>query len=638
MMKTITTLLVIFSLFELLPAQGITLSSNCEQSNFCSYEDGCGSAFAELTVSAYTDCSVGLLNYEYSVDLFDDGSQDLAGTENDASGDFPIGTHKITFNVSDDCGNSESCEFLFSIKDCVAPTSSIINGMALNLEYPGEVTLLAESLDNGSFDNCGVTSFLIVSPSQGPWQTEPPAEASPSFTFTCNNVGTNVFDFWVSDETGNWSYTPGYLIIQDNEVYCSTDNDHFLLCAFAKTEEGNPIGNVNYQLNGYEAPGFPDIFYGGCVPVFTQYINGPLTLNPLKDIDHLNGVSTYDMVLIAKHILGIQALPSPYKMIAADANKSGSISTLDLVEIRKLILGLNSNFPNNTSWRFVDSSFVFPNPSNPWATSIPEICQINTFDEDITKNYIGIKIGDVNGSAITDSLIVIDDRTSNERFIFQFENQKFEAGEEVLLGFKIKDFNNILGFQFGLNFNVEFLEFQGFKKGRLDHIDEANFGFNKLDNGIITASWFDLDLDQNDGGDEALFYLQFRALQVGQLKDLIKLNNANLKAEAYNEALDILDLGFDFYNTNAVSDTKLFQNQPNPFHENTFITFYISEAQSVRLKIIDIHGNLVKVLTNNFAEGYNQFEIQTADTETVGVYFYQLVTEDETITKKMVKF
>jgi len=34
------------------------------------------------------------------------------------------------------------------------------------------------------------------------------------------------------------------------------------------------------------------------------------------------------------------------------------------VEIRKLILGLYTDLPNNKSWRFVDHAFVFPNPNN----------------------------------------------------------------------------------------------------------------------------------------------------------------------------------------------------------------------------------------------------------------------------------
>jgi hypothetical protein len=72
-----------------------------------------------------------------------------------------------------------------------------------------------------------------------------------------------------------------------------------------------------------------------------------MTITPVKDDNPLNGVTTYDLVLISKHILGIEPLGSPYKMIAADANKSNSITTFDIVEIRKLILGIYTELPEH---------------------------------------------------------------------------------------------------------------------------------------------------------------------------------------------------------------------------------------------------------------------------------------------------
>ena len=47
--------------------------------------------------------------------------------------------------------------------------------------------------------------------------------------------------------------------------------------------------------------------------------------------DYLNGISTLDLVLIQRHILGQQLLDSPYKMIAADVNNDDKITAVDLV-------------------------------------------------------------------------------------------------------------------------------------------------------------------------------------------------------------------------------------------------------------------------------------------------------------------
>src|SRR5690606_27349680 len=90
------------------------------------------------------------------------------------------------------------------------------------------------------------------------------------------------------------------------------------------------------------------------------------TIEPARNDDHKNGVSTLDLVAIQKHLLGLELLNSPYKLIAADANNSESVTTLDIVDIRKLILGLYTEFPNNQSGRFVDAAFQFDDPQHPW--------------------------------------------------------------------------------------------------------------------------------------------------------------------------------------------------------------------------------------------------------------------------------
>ena len=59
-----------------------------------------------------------------------------------------------------------------------------------------------------------------------------------------------------------------------------------------------------------------------------------------------------NMMKIQKHILGKAALDSDLREIAADANADGRISALDLLEIRKVILGKSETFANVDSWRF----------------------------------------------------------------------------------------------------------------------------------------------------------------------------------------------------------------------------------------------------------------------------------------------
>lgn len=71
------------------------------------------------------------------------------------------------------------------------------------------------------------------------------------------------------------------------------------------------------------------------------------------DNDWLKGLTTYDLVCIQKHILGLDTLDG-YKQLAADANKSNTITTFDIVLFRRLILGIDTALAAYVQpWRFI---------------------------------------------------------------------------------------------------------------------------------------------------------------------------------------------------------------------------------------------------------------------------------------------
>ena len=83
-------------------------------------------------------------------------------------------------------------------------------------------------------------------------------------------------------------------------------------------------------------------------------------------------------------------------------NASRTISTLDLIQIRKVLLGLEAEFKSLPTWVFVPADFEFPAGPNPFAESlqIPQKVSLLNFSSDILDmDFIGVKAGDVNGSA-----------------------------------------------------------------------------------------------------------------------------------------------------------------------------------------------------------------------------------------------
>ena len=159
-------------------------------------------------------------------------------------------------------------------------------------------------------------------------------------------------------------------------------------------------------------------------------------------------------------------------MIAADANNSGSITTIDVVHMRKLILQITTSFPNNTSWRFVDQDHDFSNPNNPWETTFPEVINFNNISaSDLAADFVAIKVGDLNMSAATSNLLGADDRNTVGTFTLNAEDRLVKAGETVTVEFTASE--EVQGYQFTLNHSsaVEFVEL-----GEGVALEE-NFGF-----------------------------------------------------------------------------------------------------------------------------------------------------------------
>lgn len=276
--------------------------------------------------------------------------------------------------------------------DQTFPTINCLNGISMNLAPNGMLNLKAQEIDAGSTDNCTATENLIFSFSQD--------TNNQTRLITCEDLGTIDLEIWVTDEAGNQDFCTAFIGIEDVFNACggggATGN---FLSGCVTTTDGVPVEGVDIQL-------FVDPLTD---PLLETQVEGCYNLQ-LPEGDNIsgriggkkegrasNGVSTFDAVLIRKHILTIDLLDNPYKIIAADVNNSGSVSTFDLVVIRKVILGIEPAFPNTPNWRFIPANHEFADPTNPFEGGFPE--QIEFMTGINTVDFIAIKTGDVNGNA-----------------------------------------------------------------------------------------------------------------------------------------------------------------------------------------------------------------------------------------------
>ena len=167
------------------------------------------------------------------------------------------------------------------------------------------------------------------------------------------------------------------------------------------TETNTPIPNAQVIIigdNGFSASTVSDLQGNYTFSGLATGRNYILDLTKSSSI--INGLTTFDLLQVQKHILNRETLKSPFKMLAADVNNSGTISTSDLILIKRALLGTITSFDKVPVWQFVPFENGFIDINNPLsglnlnAFSIPKLN-----GQIMDKDFIGIKSGDINNSA-----------------------------------------------------------------------------------------------------------------------------------------------------------------------------------------------------------------------------------------------
>ncbi len=600
----------------------------CSTNRFCDIKEGTYSIYpTDIDEECTTDLTV-----RWKFDLGANGTYDSEGYDA-FSKTLPLGKHSITFLAIDGCGNTGTHSFEFEVKDCKKPTPVCHNGLSAELMQDGTLEIWAIDFDASSFDFCtdeddlkfrmnritDVNGDGLVTADD--YQMNVPTTAAVGFN--CDDRGLQMVQMWVGDDADNWDFCVTFIDIQDNMSVCSST---LKMAGNIETIKGEGVMDVKVELSGNNTTSLMTdengMFEFGGLTEQNDY-----TITPIKNTDAANGVSTFDIYLISQHVLQTRQLPTPYHLIAADANRTGTITTLDIVAIRKVILRINNEFTNNTSWRFVEKDYIFPDPKAPFG--FPEVINYNNLStSELSSNFVAVKIGDVNGDAQTGSLKSIDDRTNGLQVV-NVENSTLKAGAAQTIRFEVEDAADLFGYQFTLEFDSDMVQFENIVEN--DFVKMSNFGFAMVDEGIITTSW-----NANHAPEELFFELTFRATNDIDLKEVLKITSEYTTAEAFNAEGELKDVELRFNGEAIAQDAfSLYQNKPNPFSKGTLIGFELPEASEATLSIFDISGKLIKTQTENYPKGYNEISISRTDLNAKGVYYYRLETADNSATRKM---
>jgi len=347
----------------------------------------------------------------------------------------------------------------------------------------------------------------------------------------------------------------------------------------------------------------------------------------------LCGVSTFDLVQISMHILGVNTFTEPWKQLAADVNNSGSITTLDLIVLRKLILSIETELPAY-SWRFYDCNYNFTfNTSGVIFDNLPDDCI-----EYGQRCFRGVKIGDVNGDADT----TCGGEEPSDDVTVTFNTAVVGNYLEVLV--EPTSFQQISAFQFELDYDPTKLSFGSILAEDLPFVDSDIM--HEVAPGKIAFAWY----DENGGSKslqagENIMKLRYQILGTGNPG--VSINESRIPARAYKADGTVFSLslpsgggqGQQAYipDSEAGASTVKIQVQPNPFKNDLSFQILSDERIEGELYIYDNAGRVIFKQRVEVFTGEKTITVEEVQKWAEGMYYYRFQTAQSSLDGKFIK-
>ncbi|WP_273446129.1 T9SS type A sorting domain-containing protein [Neolewinella agarilytica] len=602
-------------------------------------EPDAGSAFTEdclggviLEFTATDDCGTSHTTVSVDTDVWDrNGDGNITGADFVADREIAttffegepetgvevfirrlsIGDHLARVMSSDGCGNSTVRFVPLTVKDDKAPTPSCIGALS---------TTLAADPDNGGIGIVWATDYIaspasICTPSEITYAIYREEEAAvPGFTpqsdqsnltVSCVDIGEVLLRVYAfAESNGQNGFCNVSLNVRTNNEICEDRNG--IIAGVIQTERGEAMEGVDVYNDGHSTTQRQQTNENGNFLFNGLEESQDYTIQPLLNANPINGVSTLDINLIARRLLGVDDGLSPYQLIAADVNNNGQITIRDLIMIREVILGLEEDFANNNSWRFIPKDYDFPDPTNPWLERFPEVANFNNLEGQEFVEFIAIKVGDVNGNALPHNSNALPPGTGSGNMA-TLEWQQDEQTEAWALYAGAEE--GMRAMQFSLALPAKTFVRPGL-------ISAAEYTYDEQ--GHLHVSYAPDPLSDIPANRPLL---TLSSPELSEAPDFLQAPGA-LAAEVYFEDLSTRPLGMLQMGEDRPSATaSLF---PNPSRAATRLSFDWPRAEVLTLSVHDLAGRELRRQRLTATQGHNQLTLTADAFGAAGVYLLRL--------------
>lgn len=217
--------------------------------------------------------------------------------------------------------------------------------------------------------------------------------------FDCSDIGkVQTIQVDLVNENGTELTLNFQIEIIDPNNYCGFVNQEFSISSRVQNPARLPVKDVVLSLDSGD---FVQEVVSDENGQFTSSVSAQETYTVLfeKDVSLEEQVSSRDLRMLSRHLLGIEVFTSPYQYIAADINGDGVLNVFDEILLKRILLfnliGDEILAPNV---QFVSKSYLFKPRVSPlhqnWDSIQGSVIDINHHDLDI----ILIKLGDIDSS------------------------------------------------------------------------------------------------------------------------------------------------------------------------------------------------------------------------------------------------
>jgi hypothetical protein len=359
------------------------------------------------------------------------------------------------------------------------------------------------------------------------------------------------------------------------------------------------------------------------------------------------GVTTYDLVLISRHVLGLQMLLN-HNAIAGDANKSASITAQDIVEVRKCILGIQTDFgPNDEpSWWYINDSYQFipGNEFQNYGYRTQNKAPIVVGQPNVL-NFAAVKVGDVNNSCFCAAQRP-GEAGGGTPYLRVDAQQVRREGNMVSVPVWADAPTDLVALQAGLRFDPSVLALREvLPNPALLMWESVNFGRTRAAEGELRFAWAQPDGEALLPAQGLLFTLRFELAAGAELPrgPLCWASDNILEGYAYPEDGTEAPVRLRWEGAAAAERAEAagagpaLALAPNPFAGTLRAFLYLEKAGEATLRLSDSRGARCFEQALQLGAGDNALEIPAEATAQPGLYFLQVETGGKTLQRRALR-